>query len=124
MNMAVVARWLCVLGSLTLADSAARACEFHNVEVPHQQWAAQSLLEKLARARVAPPAEGEIKHVDAQAQTLTITSRSGAAVAEETVVFRLTDPGMLQQVRRGDRVRFYARRGDGDDTLTELLKLP
>ncbi|WP_429000491.1 copper-binding protein [Stenotrophomonas maltophilia] len=39
-----------------------------------------------------------------------------------TMVFRVADPAMLQQVREGDRVRFDADRVNGALTVTRIQR--
>nr|WP_246088830.1 copper-binding protein [Phreatobacter stygius] len=39
-----------------------------------------------------------------------------------TMVFRVADPAMLQQVREGDRVRFDADRVNGNITITRIQR--
>lgn len=39
-----------------------------------------------------------------------------------TMVFRVADPAMLQQVRQGDRVTFEASRVNGNITITRIRR--
>lgn len=39
-----------------------------------------------------------------------------------TMVFRVADPAMLQQVREGERVRFEASRVNGNITITRIQR--
>jgi len=67
-------------------------------------------------------AEGEIRKVDRDAAKLTI--RHGELKQLEmpamTMVFRVKDKAMLEQVATGDKVRFSAERVDGALTVTAL----
>lgn len=66
-------------------------------------------------------AEGEVKKVDKAAGKVTIkhgplTSLDMPAM---TMVFRVKDPAMLDQVKTGDNIRFKADKVQGAYTVTE-----
>jgi Cu(I)/Ag(I) efflux system protein CusF len=73
---------------------------------------------------VAAPvmAEGEIRKVDKDAAKLTIRhgELKDLGMGAMTMVFRVQDKAMLDQVAPGDKVRFAAARVDGALTVTAL----
>ena len=66
--------------------------------------------------------EAEVRKVDKDAGKITL--KHGAIENLEmppmTMVFRVKDPAMLDQVKAGDKVRFRAEKVGGQYTLTEL----
>ena len=66
--------------------------------------------------------EGEVRKVDKDAQKITI--RHGALANLDmpamTMVFRVRDPAMLDQVKPGDKVSFRAEKIDGALTVTKI----
>ena len=75
-----------------------------------------------ASAAASPMSEGEVRKVDKEAGKLTL--RHGPLLnldmAPMTMVFRVADPKMLDQVKPGDQVRFVASRVDGQFTVTRI----
>lgn len=70
----------------------------------------------------ATMADGEVKKIDKDAGKITIkhgplTSLDMPAM---TMVFRVADPAMLDQVKAGDKIRFLAERKGGLITVTKL----
>ena len=67
-------------------------------------------------------ADGEVKKVDKGAGKVTI--KHGPLVSLDmppmTMVFRVKDAAMLDQVKAGDRIRFKAEKVDGNYTVTEV----
>lgn len=75
-------------------------------------------------AAASAMADGEIRRVDKDAQKITL--RHGPlpnlGMAEGmTMVFRVADPRMLEDVKAGDRVLFSAERVGGQYTVTEMV---
>ena len=70
----------------------------------------------------AAMAEGEIRKVDKDAKKITI--KHGPLEKLEmpamTMVFQVTDPAMLDQVKVGDKVRFEAEKVGGAFTVTKI----
>jgi len=66
--------------------------------------------------------EGEVRKVDMDAKKITI--KHGPLVNLDmpamTMVFRVTDPAMLQQVKPGDKVKFRAESLGGVLTVTKI----
>ena len=74
----------------------------------------------------APTAGGEVAKVDKAASRVTL-KHSGIKnldMPPMTMIFRVRDPKMLDDLAAGDRVRFVAERLDGQYTLTALSKAP
>lgn len=67
-------------------------------------------------------AEGEVRKVDKDAGKLTL--RHGAIPSMDmppmTMVYRVKDPAMLDQVEAGDKVRFSMEKVDGALTVTKI----
>lgn len=66
--------------------------------------------------------EGEIRKVDKSAGKITIKHGPipNLEMPNMTMVFRTTDPAMLDQVKAGDKVRFTADKVKGVYTVTKL----
>jgi len=66
--------------------------------------------------------DGEVRKVDVPAGKLTI--RHGPLTELEmpamTMVFRVADPKMLDEVKTGDKIRFVATRDGGVFTVTRI----
>lgn len=68
-------------------------------------------------------AAGEVRKVDKDAQKLTI--RHGPLPEFDmptpmTMVYRVKDPAMLDQVKPGDKIRFAAEKVGGQFTVTRI----
>ena len=70
----------------------------------------------------APLAEGEVRKVDKAAGKLTIRHGplENLGMPPMTMVFRVRDAAMLDQVKPGDRIQFLAEKIDGAYTVTKL----
>lgn len=70
----------------------------------------------------APLAEGEIRKVDKAAGKLTIKHGplENLGMPAMTMIFRVKDAAMLDQVKPGDRIKFLAEKVDGTFTVTKL----
>lgn len=66
--------------------------------------------------------DGEVKKVDKDAAKLTIKHGplTNLDMAGMTMVFRVKDPAMLDQVKEGDKIRFVADRVNGAITVVEM----
>lgn len=75
-----------------------------------------------APTNVAPMSDGEIKKIDKEAGKLTIKHGPLANLDMRgmTMVFRVKDPAMLDQVKPGDKVKFNVERADGALTVTKI----
>ena len=79
-------------------------------------------------AVLASPAlsDGEIRKVDKDAAKLTIKHGpiANLDMMPMTMVFRVKDKAMLDQVKAGDKVRFSADKVEGAITVTALETVP
>lgn len=81
----------------------------------------QALAQASAEA-AAPLSEGEIKKVDKDAKKLTIKhgELKNLGMPAMTMVFKVKDPAMVDQVKQGDKVRFVAEQANGALTVTAM----
>jgi Cu(I)/Ag(I) efflux system periplasmic protein CusF len=70
----------------------------------------------------AAMSHGEIKKVDKEAGKITIKHGplANLEMPAMTMVFRVKDPAMLDEVREGDKVKFVASRENGALTIIQL----
>lgn len=66
--------------------------------------------------------DGEVKKVDKDAGKITIKHGpiQNLGMPNMTMVFRVKDPAMLEQVKPGDKVKFVAEKRNGALTVTRL----
>jgi Cu/Ag efflux protein CusF len=91
-----------------------------------KRWITATALSLAALAAQAQTADGEVRKIDkAQGK---ITLKHGEIKSLEmppmTMVFRVKDPGMLDGVAVGDKVKFDAAKIDGNYTVTAITKAP
>ncbi|QYF96179.1 copper-binding protein [Massilia sp. PAMC28688] len=74
------------------------------------------------KAVAQPQSDGEIKKVDKEAGKITV--KHGPLVNLDmpamTMVFKVKDPAMLEQVKAGDKVKFTVEKINGAFTITAL----
>lgn len=82
--------------------------------------------EPAAQTAAAPATEGEVRKVDKDAAKITIRHGpiANLGMPAMTMVFRASDPAMLDLVKAGDRVQFTAELIGGQYTVTRLRKAP
>lgn len=75
-----------------------------------------------AQPAASAPSEGEVRKVDMDAQKITLRHGpiANLDMPAMTMVFRVSDPAMLQKVKTGDKVRFKADKVGGQITLVEV----
>lgn len=73
----------------------------------------------------AAATEGEVRKVDLSAQKVTLKHGDvkNLGMPGMTMVFKVTDPKMLSNIKEGDKVRFTADRIDGALTVTSIEDL-
>ena len=83
----------------------------HGAHAQHQTTAAEATL-----------IDGEIRKVDKEAGKVTIRHGEikNLGMAPMTMVFRVKDAAMLDQVKAGDKVQFGAEKIDGAITVVQL----
>lgn len=81
-----------------------------------------ALTQAQASATDAAMVDGEVKKIDKDAGKLTIKHGplTNLDMPAMTMVFRVADPTMLEQVKAGDKIRFLAERKNGAITVTKL----
>lgn len=93
--------------------------------VPAAAVAADAPAKAQTKAKAAPLTAGEVKKVDREAKKLTIQHGpiENLGMPPMTMVFRVTDPAMLERVKAGDKVRFAVARVGGQFTLTRIERV-
>lgn len=104
------------LSLLALSAHQAVAQSGHSGHHHHAPAAAQPA------AGAASLAEGTVRKVDRAGGKLTIAHGplESLGMPPMTMVFRVSDPALLEQVQTGDKIRFAAARVQGAFTVTEL----
>ncbi len=66
--------------------------------------------------------EGEVRRVDKDAKKITLRHGplANLDMPAMTMVFQVSDPAMLEQVKIGDKVKFVAEKSGGAVTITKL----
>jgi Cu(I)/Ag(I) efflux system periplasmic protein CusF len=75
-----------------------------------------------ASGSAAALADGEVRKVDKPAKKLTIRHGplENLGMPPMTMVFQVSEPGMLDAVSAGDKVKFFADKVGGAYTVTHL----
>jgi Cu(I)/Ag(I) efflux system protein CusF len=78
-----------------------------------------------ASAAAAAMSAGEVKKVDKAAGKVTIKHGPLVNLGMDamTMVFRVQDPAMLDQVKVGDKIEFVAEQPNGQLTVSRMQKL-
>lgn len=79
-----------------------------------------------ANAGAAPSTEGEVRKVDKAAGKITLKHGpiTNLDMPGMTMVFRVSDPALLDRVKAGDKVRFTAEKVDGALTVVRMEPAP
>lgn len=103
-----------VLAAIVLAAASARAQTSAAAEPP------------AASAAAAPQTEGEVRKVDKAQGKLTLRHGpiANLDMPAMTMVFRVADPALLDNLQPGDKVRFTADKVNGAITVTALQPAP
>lgn len=87
-------------------------------------WAVEAHHEAAVQAQTASVlmTDGEVKKVDKDAGKITIKHGEikNLEMPPMTMVFRVTDLNMLDQVKTGDKVRFVVEKVGGQYTVTKI----
>jgi Cu(I)/Ag(I) efflux system protein CusF len=105
------------------ATSAAQAQQASHVAHHHASAAGSAAAEPGALAESAVPlVNAEVKRVDVDAKKITLKHEAlpNLGMSGMTMVFRVKDPALLDQVKPGDQVRFFAENIDGALTVVQL----
>jgi Cu(I)/Ag(I) efflux system protein CusF len=75
-----------------------------------------------ATAAATPLSDGEVRKVDKSAGKVTIKHGplSNLGMPPMTMVFRMKNPAMLDQVKEGDKIKFTADQVNGVLTVTQV----
>lgn len=82
----------------------------------------EAVAQNAGPAAAAPMSEGTVKKVDKSAGKVTIAHGplANLDMPSMTMVFKVKDPAMLDQVKSGDKIRFAADKVDGAFTVTQI----
>ena len=85
-----------------------------------------ALLATLTWAQAAPAATGEVTKLDKAGGRVTLKHGEikNLDMPPMTMVFRVSDPALLDNLAVGNRIRFTADRVNGQYTLTSVLIAP
>ena len=75
-----------------------------------------------ASAATGDMVDGEVRKVDKDTRKITLKHGDikNLDMPGMTMVFQVKDPGMLDQLKEGDKVRFKAEKAGGSIVVTEL----
>jgi Cu/Ag efflux protein CusF len=68
---------------------------------------------------------GEVKKIDESAGKITLKHGPAKSLGMDegmTMVYRVKDPAMLNQIKAGDKVKFEAEKTDGGIMVTKIQK--
>jgi Cu(I)/Ag(I) efflux system periplasmic protein CusF len=70
----------------------------------------------------APLSTGEVRRIDPDAKKITIRHGplENLGMPPMTMVFQVSDPGLLGQVKAGDKIRFKAEKSGGAFVVTRI----
>jgi Cu/Ag efflux protein CusF len=73
-----------------------------------------------------PMTAGEVRKVDFETKKITLRHEEikNLGMPQMTMVFRVSDPALLERVKAGDKVRFTAEKVNGAFTLTSIEAVP
>lgn len=98
-----------ILAAIALLPATSRAVEEHHPAEPKS-------------APATALTDGEIRKIDKETGKMTIKHGplQNLGMPAMTMVFRVKDAAMLEQVRSGDRIKFLAEKVNGAFTVTRL----
>jgi Cu(I)/Ag(I) efflux system protein CusF len=72
----------------------------------------------------APMSSGEVRKIDLETKKITLRHGpiANLGMPAMTMVFQVSDPAMLEQVKAGDKIRFTADKNDGAYRITRIEK--
>ncbi len=109
-----------VVVSITLPGQPPIQARFTPLETPKHQASHHEAAKSPAQS--ASAADGEVRKVDKDAKKITIKHGPipGLDMPAMTMVFRVKDPAMLDQVKAGDKIRFDADKIGGQLTVIRV----
>lgn len=104
---------IALAGAASVAAAQNGAHSGHGAHDPHAGHTAPATAEL---------ADGEVKKIDKEAGKITLrhSELKNLNMSAMTMVFRVKDPAMLDQVKAGDKVKFAADRVNGAVTIVQL----
>jgi len=111
--------------TLSFGAHAAETHADHDHSTPEGMQKHQELLQKdaqVAQATNDAMADGEVRKVDKSAAKVTIKHGPlpNLGMGAMTMVYRVTDPAMLDKLKVGDKIRFQADTVNGALTVTKI----
>ncbi|MFN0164215.1 MAG: copper-binding protein [Burkholderiales bacterium] len=108
-------RIISILASLLLASGAVLASGDHKGHAGHGD-------KKAAAPSAAAMADGEVRKIDKERGRITLKHGEikSLDMAPMTMVFRVKDPAMLDQVKEGDKIGFTAEKVGGQFTVMSI----
>lgn len=102
--------------AITLAAAASVAAAQNGAHSGHGAHAGH------AAPAISELTDGEVKKIDKEAGKITLRhgELKNLNMSAMTMVFRVKDPAMLDQVKAGDKVKFAADRVNGAVTIVQL----
>ena len=102
--------------------NAQTASDDHATHHPSSVSASSAVAEQAGAPGAVAMTEGEVRKVDKDAEKLTIKHGpiANLNMPGMTMVFRVSDPAMLDSVKPGDKVRFIVDRVGGLLTVTKI----
>jgi len=111
------------LSKLTLAITLAAAASVATAQNgAHSAHGAHDAHAGHAAPATAELTDGEVKKIDKEAGKITLRhgELKNLNMSAMTMVFRVKDPAMLDQVKAGDKIKFAADRVNGAVTIVQL----
>ena len=105
---------LLAAGALAFASSVSAA--------PSRSDSPLMLAQAAAQSTTSPMVNGEVRKVDKGAGKVTLKHDAipNLEMPRMTMVFRVKDPSMLDQLKEGDKIKFAADNINGALTVTEV----
>ena len=111
-----------MVGKINVANRAQQPGQNTTAQAPARQAQANQTPAEQAPAEQVPMTQGEIMKVDKDTGKVTI--KHGAIknldMPAMTMVFRVKDAAMLDQVKAGDRIEFSSDKVNGNFTVTKV----
>lgn len=107
------------------ASAMARANDAHHAAAPSTNETTTQASDQAGR-QATSMAQGEVKKVNKDAGKITLKhgELKNLDMPPMTMVFRVKDPAMLEQLKAGDRINFVAEKIGGQLTVTQFEIIP
>jgi Cu(I)/Ag(I) efflux system protein CusF len=113
---------LALTAAMALASTLATAQHHEHGAATHESAADELQKAPAPEAAAADISEGEIRKVNKDTNKITIRhgELKNLEMPPMTMVFQVSDPAMLDQVKPGDKIRFVADKVGGKFTVMQL----